>query len=115
MENNEGPNLLPVEDVKTHLPELLQGTVMVVSNEDQPISVGRIIGFTEVSQARQKWPIVQCDDGRELFGGLILPYDEDFKKLLESKPHKERFRFLCDIFWLRGELQQIEYPNKEYE
>jgi hypothetical protein len=100
--------MIPTEEIKTCFPGLLQGKVMVVSNEDQPINVGRIVGFTEISQAKQKWPIVQCDDGRELFGGLILPYDEGFKKLLESKPHKERFDFLSNIFWLRGELQDIE-------
>lgn len=104
----EKSNLILVEDVKTHMPELLRGKVMVVSNEDQPINVGRIIGFTEICQAQQLWPVVQCEDGRELFGGLILPYDEDFRVLLESKPHKERFDFLSNIFWLRGELQDIE-------
>jgi hypothetical protein len=101
--------MIPIGEVKSFFPELLRKKVMVVTNEDQPIETGRIIGFTEISQSNQKWPVVRRDDGQELFGGLILPYDEDFKELLESKPHKERFQFLCNMFWLRGELSRIEY------
>lgn len=100
--------MIPVSQVKTYVPELVQGKVMVVSNEDQDIMVGKIVGFMEVSLAKQRMPIVRCDDGHECFGGVILPYDESFKTLLESKPYKERFQFLSNIFWLRNELQQIE-------
>jgi len=103
--------IIPVSEVHTYMPELLQGKVMVVSNEDVPIECGYIIGFVEVGRSKQRWPVVRTDDNREFFGGNIVPYDEDFKSMLENKPYKERFKLLCNIVWLKAELQQIERPK----
>ncbi len=105
--------MIPVDEVKTYAPELLSGEVMVVSNEDEPIMRGRIIGFDEMSQAKQRFPRVRDDKGKEFVCfGVILPYNFELKTMLESMPYRDRFALLRDLFWLRDDLRRIEHPNR---
>jgi len=101
--------MIPVEDVKTYTPELLQGDIMVVSNEDGPLHRGRIVGFVELTQSKQLTPMVENKDGkRYICLGVILPYDEQLKTLLETLSGRVRFKLLGNIFWLREDLRRIE-------
>jgi hypothetical protein len=104
--------MIPIDEVKTYSPGLLMGEVMVVSNEDQPIIRGRIIGFDEFTQAKQRIPRVRDEEGKEhICFGVILPYNDNLKTMLESLPYRDRFALLRDIFWLRADLRRIEHPN----
>lgn len=106
-------SMIPVEEVKTYSPHLLTGEVMVVSNEDEPVMRGRIVGFEEITQSRQRVPLVRAMDGREFICfGVILPYNEPLKHMLEALHYRDRFHLLRDIFWLRSDLQRIEHPNR---
>jgi len=104
--------MIPVEEIKAYAPKLLTGEVMVVSNEDEPIKRGHIIGFKELTKAKQRCPLVRYDDGNDyLCFGVILPYNEQLHTMLEALPYRDRFNLLRDIFWLRSDLQRIEKPH----
>lgn len=86
---------------------------MVVSNEDEPIMRGRIVGFEEMTQAKQRIPRVRDEKGKEhICFGVILPYNEALKTMLEGLNHRVRFLLLRDIFWLRSDLERVEHPNR---
>ena len=104
--------MIPVNEVQTWSPDLITGDVMVVSNEDTPILEGKIIGFDELTQARQLIPVVQTRDGeRYVCLGVVLPYHEGLKRLLDRLPGRQRFKLLGDIFSMRAELNRIERTN----
>jgi len=99
--------MIPVSKVKSYSPELLRGSIMVVSNEDKPILVGNIIGFEEVSQSKRLIPIVDVDGERYMCMGILLPYDGRLKALLDDLSGAARFELLRKIFWLREDLNHI--------
>lgn len=104
--------MIPIDEVKTYSPGLLMGEVMVVSNEDQPILRGHIIGFEEFTQTKQRIPKVLDTEGKEyICFGVILPYNDVLKAMLESLDYRARFELLRNIFWLREDLRRIEHPN----
>jgi hypothetical protein len=85
---------------------------MVVSNEDEPITRGRIIGFQRITQARQLVPLVRTEDGREVVCfSLILPYNAELKSTLERMPYKERFDLLSNIVLMHSDLKRLARPH----
>jgi len=101
--------MIPVDEIHTYCTDLLKGKVMIVSNEDQPISVGHITKFAHVGQMGQVVPVIETEDGREFMTfGIVLPYKKELLAFLRMIPYKERFDMLRDVFLLRSELYRVE-------
>ena len=73
--------------------DYLGNDVIVLSNEPEPIIRAVLVGWTEVSQAGQKAPVVRYADGPDIKEvivlGHILPYTDELWNLIKDWPSVE--------------------------
>tara|TARA_R110000772_G_scaffold9601_2_gene31415 strand:+ start:1087 stop:1533 length:447 start_codon:yes stop_codon:yes gene_type:complete len=57
--------------------------VIIVSNEPNGVSCGTLIGFEEITKAKNIVPLVQEDDGETfMVMGTLLPFDQEMYDIL---------------------------------
>lgn len=72
---------------------------LCVSNEDHPTWKGKVVRFEDWNKIDQlPLPIIakEEENGKEyLVMGMVLPYNEGIKIMLDEMPYKERWNFVC--------------------
>lgn len=108
------PDLIPIADVakmpdairyNLHVLEKRDYRVMIITNNDEPITVGTLVGFAKF--AHNYHNVVRCDDGSLLYGGMIVPYWEELKVMLESISGYDRFWGLVETIHGHSGVRRI--------
>lgn len=88
-------------EVIVHYGSTLEGTtVMVVTNEDEPIEKGVVIKFDDFDKPHQNYlPIVRFerDDKEYLCMGVLLPFDEKLRDELMQIQYMDRWKRAAEI------------------
>jgi hypothetical protein len=78
-------------------PELIGAKVIVRSNEDEPATVGTLIGWQKIHN--QEFPLIKYDNEEEpyLCFALVLPYSEELLKFLDGLGSREGWKIMADV------------------
>jgi len=92
--------------------DYLGNDVIVLSNEPEPVIRGILVGWTEISQAGQKVPVVRYVEGKTMVDGVvtnpgeikevivlghILPYTDELWELIGGWPSVEAWHMFSAI------------------
>ena len=70
--------------------------VIARSNNDEPLLIGRITGFMEITKANNPVPAVVEESTGKIWHplGLVVPYNDELMAKLESMSFKEQWEFM---------------------
>jgi len=77
---------------------LLGARVMCRSNENEPLTIGTVVSFTELSQAKNPFPVVKSEaDGEErVVLGIVVPYNEKILAEIKDLQPKEQWDYMVE-------------------
>ena len=76
---------------------LVGARVICRSNENDPLWVGTLVCFQEVSQAKNQIPVVVDDNGKEwLIMGIVIPYNEKILAEVKDMAPKEQWDYMVE-------------------
>jgi hypothetical protein len=83
-----------IENVTARNREAMIGVRVVSrSNEDEPLLIGELVRFEFLSQAKNPFPVVKCEEtGKEwVTMGIVFPYSDKMMQELSSMSPKEQW------------------------
>lgn len=86
-----------IKNITQHNQNSMIGTKVIArSNENDPLHIGKLIGFEFITKSKIPCPIIQVGETQLLTMGIVIPYNKDFLNTVKHMTPKQQWDYMIN-------------------